>query len=89
MLGVVINKKIVVFLSTSITILQLVQQIYYFIISSIWQMDLKYPYLLQFIYNYFIISLTNTFLYYFIHPFEKWILFIYFVTNLQLKMKWK
>jgi hypothetical protein len=43
------------------TILQLAWWIYSFIFhSSIWQMDFKYPYLLQFIYNYFITSLTNT-----------------------------
>ncbi len=30
--------------------------------SSIWQMDYKYPSLLQLIYNYFITSLTNIFL---------------------------
>jgi hypothetical protein len=57
-------------------------------------MDLKYPYLLQLIYNYIITSLMNIFLNYFIHPFDKWILFLSFakdemkikdlVTNLQL-----
>jgi hypothetical protein len=72
------------------TILQLVWWIYSFIFhSSIWQMDSKYPYLLQLIYNYFINSLTNIFFDYFIHPFEQWNLFLSFATSLQLNMKWK
>jgi hypothetical protein len=73
-----------------ITYLQLAWWICSFIIhSSIWQVDSKYPYFLQLIYNYLITSLMNIFLNYFIHPFEKWILFLSFATNLQLKMKWK
>jgi hypothetical protein len=52
-------------------------------------MDSKYHYLLQIIYNYFIISLMNIFFNYFIHSFEQWILFLSFAINLQLKMKWK
>jgi hypothetical protein len=52
-------------------------------------MDSKYIYLLQLIYNYFIINLKSILFNYFIHPFEQWILFLSFATNLQLKMKWK
>jgi hypothetical protein len=48
---------IIIFYNLFTTILQLVQQIYCFIISFIhfMRMDSKYPYPLQLIYNYFII----------------------------------
>jgi hypothetical protein len=52
-------------------------------------MNELYSYIFKFIYNYFIISLTNIYFDYFIHPFEQWILFLSFTTNLQPKMKWK
>jgi hypothetical protein len=41
-------------------------------------------YFLQLIYNYFTISLTNIISNYFIQPFEQWILFLYFITYVQL-----
>jgi hypothetical protein len=71
------------FYKLSIIILQPIKQIYFFIISFIlWQMDSKYPYLLQLIYNYFITNLMNVFFNYFIHPLEQWIMFLSFATNL-------
>jgi hypothetical protein len=48
-----------------------------------------YPNPLQLIYNYFTTSLTNIFLYYFIHPFDKMdskyplqLIYNYFITSL-------
>ncbi len=60
---------IFIFYNLSTTILQLIQQTFFFIISF----DLNGSYLnpLQLIYNYFITSSMNIYFNYFIHPFEQ------------------